>query len=53
MHCLYFEGIIISQDVTTFDAPVDVAKLELLVLATTCLRVDSLIILEDHIIRMN
>ena len=36
----------ISQDVTTFDAPVDVAKLELLVLATTCLRVDNLIILE-------
>ena len=53
MHCLYFEGIIIDQDVSTFDAPVDVAKLELLVLATTCLRVDSLIILEDHIIRMN
>ena len=43
----------ISQDVTTFDAPVDVAKLELLVLATTCLRVDSLIIMEGHIIRMN
>ena len=46
MHCLYFEGIIIDQDVSTFDAPVDVAKLELLVLATTCLRVDNLIILE-------
>ena len=46
MHCLYFEGIIIDQDVSTFNAPVDVAKLEFLVLATTCLRVDSLIILE-------
>ena len=46
-------SVLLNQDVTTFDAPVDVAKLELLVLATTCLRVDSLIILEDHIIRMN